>query len=104
MEISSEFAFAEKLFFDDGPKPASTSSGNKQSLINGINGGLGIKNIERKESSGRNISTDSGQPTNDGIPSYQSLYVLSFACAKESFDKLRITILRIKSQKKAHRD
>jgi len=67
LEIAAEFAFAEKLFFDDGPKPASTSIGNKQSLINGINGGLDIKNIERKEASGQKISTDSEQSTNGVI-------------------------------------
>jgi len=34
---------------------------NKQSLINGINGGLDIKNIERKQVSGQKISTDDEQ-------------------------------------------
>jgi len=61
LEIASEFAFAGKLFFDDEPKPASTRMDNKQSLINGINGGLDIKNIERKQVSGQKISTDDEQ-------------------------------------------
>jgi hypothetical protein len=67
LELVSEFVFAEKLLFDDEPKPANTRMGNKQSLINGINGGLDFKIIERREGSDQKISTDSEQSTNGVI-------------------------------------